>query len=120
MNYDYVLKPKNMLKQQGGDDTFEADNITATLKISRQELTDALRTMYDLTNADKFSTATNLVWYKFDPAKDKKTAEQMSMIAMLYRCELDGTIRPPVSLSDFYQQVNGLNNNTGTGLKPSL
>jgi hypothetical protein len=111
--YDDILNPP---KTQG--DVFEANNITATLTISRAELTDAMKKMYELTNADKFSTAANLVWYKFDPAKDKRTAEQMSMLTMLYRCAKDGSVRPPVDLDEFYQQVNGIN--TGTGIKPGM
>jgi hypothetical protein len=97
-------------------DEFTADNITATLKISRQELTEAMQTLHKLTNADKFSTAVNLVWYKFDP-KDRQTNEQMSMITTLYRCTLDGTVKPPVDLDEYYEQVNGLSNNN---IKPSI
>lgn len=114
--FDDVLKPKNMLKReqaQGGEspterDEFTADNITATLTISRAELTEAMNRLYILTNADKFSTAANLVWYKFDPTKDKRIADQMAMLTTLHRCELDGTIKPPVSLNDYYREVNNL------------
>jgi hypothetical protein len=113
--YDDVLHPENKLKAE--DDEFTADNITATLKISRQELTDAMQTLHKLTNADKFSTAVNLVWYKIDP-KDRQTNEQMSMITTLYRCTLDGTVKPPVDLDEYYREVNGLSNTTGN--KPNM
>jgi hypothetical protein len=115
MDYDDVLHPKNKLKAE--DDEFTADNITATLKISRQELTDAMETLHKLTNADKFSNAVNLVWYKFDPNKDKRIADMASMITTLYRCALDGTVKPPVDLNEFYREVNGLSNNN---MKPSI
>ena len=121
--YDDVLKPKPALKQQGGespterDDIISADNITATLKISRQELIRAMKKLHELTNADRLHQAFNLIWYK---KMDIATAEQMGMITTLYRCSLDGTVKPPVDLSEFYREVNGLNNTTGTGLKPSL
>jgi hypothetical protein len=111
-----ILNPPNMLKQQGQDDTqFIADNITATITITMSELTDAMTKIHSLTKADNFSTAMSLVWYKFDPTQDKETGNMVSMIATLYRCELDGTIKPPISLADFYQQVN---NQVNTATKP--
>ncbi len=134
--YDDILNPK---KQQGGespkvpmshgegqggterDDIITADNITATLKISRQELERAMKKLHTLTGADKLHQAFNLVWYKLE-GTDRSTAEQMGMITTLYRCAKDGSVRPPVDLDDYYREVNGLSNNntTGTGLKPSL
>jgi hypothetical protein len=115
---DILTPPKKSLKH--GDDTIEVDNITATLKISRQELTDAMKRLYELTNADKFSIAANLVWYKFDPGKDKRTADMVSMITTLYRCAKDGSIKPPVDLDEFYAEVNNLTRGGSAGMNPSM
>ena len=118
--FDDILNPPKPAQGQG-DDIISADNITATLRISRQELTRAMKKLHDLTKADKLHQAFNLVWYKLE-GTDRSTAEQMGLLTTLYRCSLDGTVKPPVDLSEFYREVNGLSNNntTGTGLKPSL
>ena len=112
--YDDILNPPKTAQGQG-DDIISADNITATLMISRQELTRAMQKLHQLTGQDRLHNAFNLIWYK---KMDIATAEQMGTITTLYRCALDGTVKPPVDLDDYYRQVNGLNNTTG--FKPSL
>ena len=91
-------------------DMYEVDNITATLRISRQELEQHMRKLYQLTNADNFISAMQLGWYKFDANRDIAARDMMSLLVTLHRCELDSAIRPPVSLSDFYRDVNNLDN----------
>jgi hypothetical protein len=112
---------KDIAKNIDDDTQFVADNITATITIKMSELKNAMTKIHSLTKADNFNNAMSLVWYKFDPTQDKETGNMVSMIATLYRCELDGTIKPPISLADFYQQVNNLVVNTNaTGIKPII
>jgi hypothetical protein len=115
-----ILNPPGCLKncRQDDDTQFVADNITATITITMSELKNAMTKIHSLTKADNFNNAMSLVWYKFDPTQDKETANMVSMIATLYRCELDGTIKPPISLADFYQQVNNQVNTNATKLRP--
>ncbi|MEW6116154.1 MAG: hypothetical protein AB1553_04545 [Nitrospirota bacterium] len=90
-----------------GDDTIEADNITMTYTLTRKDLEAHMRKLYEMTSADKFDTAVSLAWYKFDPTKDRDTANMMSLLTVLARCEQDGAIKPPVSLSEMYAVAAG-------------
>ncbi len=114
--FDDILNPPKPAQGQG-DDIISADNITATLTITKQELTRAMKKLHELTNADKLHQAFNLVWYK---KMDIATAEQMGMITTLYRCAKDGSVRPPVDLDDYYRETNGLNTAPPSGNKPGL
>ncbi|MDA8338677.1 MAG: hypothetical protein M0Z70_05190 [Nitrospiraceae bacterium] len=114
--FDDILNPPKTAQGQG-DDIISADNITATLTISRAELTRAMQKLHQLTGQDRLHNAFNLIWYK---KMDIATAETMGMITTLYRCAKDGTVKPPVDLDEFYRETNGLNTAPPSGIKPSM
>ncbi len=71
-----------------------------------QVIEKALEQLARATNAQGFQDAMELVWFKFDPGADKGMRDCVSMLLTLYRCALDGNVRPPLDLEDLYERTH--------------
>jgi len=57
------------------------------------------------TNTPGFHDAMELVWFKFDHNVNKEMRDCVSMLLTLYRCALDGNVRPPLDLEEIYERT---------------
>jgi len=64
-----------------------------------------MKKLAEATNAPSYHDAMELVWFKFDPNGDSDMRACVSMLLTLYRCTLDGNVRPPLSLEELYART---------------
>lgn len=76
---------------------------SVNLQISLEKITGALEILADKTGERNFTDAMEVIWFSFDPKRDKDTFDRMSMLTTLMRATLDGNVRPPVDLDELYQ-----------------
>ena len=81
----------------------QPDNFEVVLP--RTQIEDALKKLAETTRAPVFRDAMELVWFKFDPNTDANTKNCVSMLLTLYRCILDGNVKPPLSLEELYSDI---------------
>ncbi len=76
-----------------------------TLQWSFQELTEVLRWLYELTQADNCKDAIALAWMEVEEPEEKY---KLGAIRDFYLGQFDGKIQPPVDMEKLYCEVNGL------------
>ncbi|MDD3845065.1 MAG: hypothetical protein PHC90_01750 [Syntrophorhabdaceae bacterium] len=95
-----------MMNQSGISETFVARRSEDfEIVLPRSMIQKALKQLAASTNAPAFQDAMELVWFKFDPNVDAGTRDCVSMLLTLYRCTLDGNVRPPLDLEDLYERT---------------
>lgn len=67
-------------------------------------ITDALDSLATLSKTPDFNDAMEVVWFAFDPKKDKEAFNRMSLLITLFRGSLDGNVKPPIDLPGMYQE----------------
>jgi len=83
------------------------DNITVRSvnhEISIQSIEKSLDSLASLSKTPDFNDAMEVVWFTFNPKKDKETFEAMSLLTTLFRGSLDGNVKPPIDLPAMYQE----------------
>jgi hypothetical protein len=65
----------------------------------------AARRLAAATNAAGFHDAMELAWFRFDPNVDREMLDCVSMLLTLYRCSLDGNVRPALDLEELYEHA---------------
>ncbi|MBP7528352.1 MAG: hypothetical protein KA801_10520 [Syntrophorhabdaceae bacterium] len=73
--------------------------------LPRAKIEEAVRRLAEATSAPRFHDAMELVWFKFDPNGDNELRASVSMLLTLYRCTLDGNVRPPLDLEELYART---------------
>lgn len=81
----------------------QAENFEIVLP--RSKIEEAIKKLAEVTNAPGYHDAMELVWFKFDPNKDADIRSLVSMLLTLYRCTLDGNVRPPLDLEELYART---------------
>ncbi|NLT25032.1 MAG: hypothetical protein GXX82_18515 [Syntrophorhabdus sp.] len=74
------------------------------MEIPREELSRALDSLASLSKTPDFNDAMEVVWFAFNPKKDKETFDRMSLLTTLFRGSLDGNVKPPIDLPGMYQE----------------
>ena len=74
------------------------------LQIRHHELAQALDSLASLSKTPDFNDAMEVVWFAFNPKKDKETFDAMSLLTTLFRGSLDGNVKPPIDLPAMYQE----------------
>lgn len=72
--------------------------------LPRVIIEEALGKLMETTGAPEFHDAMELVWFKSDPERNPGVRELVSMLLTLYRCSLDGNVKPPVNLEELYAE----------------
>jgi len=67
-------------------------------------ITDALDSLATLSKTPDFNDAMEVVWFTFNPKKDKETFDAMSQLTTLVRGNLDGNVNPPIDLPAMYRE----------------
>lgn len=65
----------------------------------------ATRQLAEVTNAAGFHDALELAWFRLDPGTGREMLDCVSMLLTLYRCSLDGNVRPALDLEEFYEHA---------------
>lgn len=78
--------------------------LTAVL-VPTSELYNSLITLHMLTGAKTFSDAVEVVWFKFDPRKDRQARERCSLLTTVWRAARDGNVKPPFDLEEEYEKL---------------
>jgi len=73
--------------------------------LPRAKIEEAVRRLAEATSAPRFHDAMELVWFKFDSNGGNKLRASASMLLTLYRCTLDGNVRPPLDLEELYART---------------
>ncbi|HOD76061.1 MAG TPA: hypothetical protein PKJ17_08540 [Syntrophorhabdaceae bacterium] len=73
--------------------------------LPRTAIERAARRLAETTNAAGFHDAMELAWFRFDPNVDREMLDCVSMLLTLYRCSLDGNIRPALNLEEVYEHA---------------
>ncbi len=74
------------------------------MEIPREELSRALDSLASLSKTADFNDAMEVVWFAFDPKKDKEAFDAMSLLTTLFRGSLDGNVKPPIDLPGMYRE----------------
>lgn len=75
----------------------------ATAAIPREDLAASLDSLAKTSNTPNFQDAMEVVWFYFDPKKDTRMFDQMSLLVTLARATMDGNVKPPLDLPALYQ-----------------
>ncbi len=67
-------------------------------------ITKALDSLASLSKTPDFNDALEVVWFTFNPKKDKEIFDAMSLLTTLFRGSLDGNVKPPIDLPAMYQE----------------
>jgi hypothetical protein len=67
-------------------------------------ITDALDALASLSKTPDFTDAMEVVWFTFNPKKDKEPFDAMSQLTTLVRGSLDGNVKPPIDLPGMYRE----------------
>jgi len=74
------------------------------LQIRHHDLARALDSLASLSKTPDFNDAMEVVWFAFNPKKDKEAFDAMSLLTTLFRGSLDGNVKPPIDLPALYQE----------------
>ncbi len=74
------------------------------LQIRHHDLAQALDSLASLSKTADFNDAMEVVWFAFNPKKDRETFDRMSLLTTLFRGSLDGNVKPPIDLPGMYQE----------------
>lgn len=64
----------------------------------------SLDSLATLSKTPDFNDAMEVVWFTFNPKKDKEIFDAMSLLTTLFRGSLDGNVKPPIDLPAMYQE----------------
>lgn len=73
--------------------------------LPRSKIEEAMKKLAEATNAPGYHDAMELIWFKFDPNGDADMRARVSMLLTLYRCALDGNVRPSLDLEELYTRT---------------
>lgn len=76
-----------------------------SLKWTFAELTDVMKWLYELTQAQTCKDAIALAWMEVNTAEEQN---KLSAIRDFYLGQYDGKITPEIDLEELYTRVNGL------------
>ncbi len=92
-----------MTNENGMPDAFVARRSEGfEIVLPRRTIERAARRLAEATNAASFHDAMELSWFRFDPKTNKEMVDCVSMLLTLYRCSLDGNVRPALNLEELY------------------
>lgn len=74
------------------------------LEIPTPCINKSLDSLASLSKTPDFNDAMEVVWFAFDPKKDKEAFDRMSLLTTLFRGSLDGNVKPPIDLPAMYQE----------------
>ena len=75
----------------------------ATAAIPLEDLARSLDSLALTSGTPNFQDAMEVVWFYFDPKKDTRMFDRMSLLVTLIRGSLDGNVKPPLDLAALYQ-----------------
>ena len=74
------------------------------LQVPTPCISKSLDSLASLSKTPDFNDAMEIVWFAFNPKKDKETFDRMSLLTTLTRGSLDGNVKSPLDLPAMYRE----------------